>query len=211
MDDYLEPMPVEQEARDKVLRNNFARAISSCVIFLCSFSYLKPHVENSASIGVLMQRAHRVWIQLTLIYMCFMIFMLNMRPDYGRYLLSFFDTSLDMGVDDSKHTYDDNCEFYLSNIWDNIDHYFVVHLCDWFLATLVIRDPYILHFWHLLDEVIELSWQHILPHFAECWWDHIFLDICMTNIPAICFGLFVMDKCGIRRYDWLGRDGKDSI
>lgn len=84
--------------------------------------------------------------------------MLNMRPDFGREVLQFFDSSLETGVDESKHTYDDNCEFYLHNIWDNIDHYFLVHLCDWFLATLVIRDPYILHFWHLLDEVIELSW-----------------------------------------------------
>lgn len=81
-----------------------------------------------------------------------------MRPDFGREVLQFFDSSLETGVDESKHTYDDNCEFYLHNIWDNIDHYFLVHLCDWFLATLVIRDPYILHFWHLLDEVIELSW-----------------------------------------------------
>lgn len=33
----------------------------------------------------------------------------------------------------------------------------------------------------------------------------------MTNIPAVCFGLWVMDKFGIRRYDWLGRNGKNSI
>lgn len=33
----------------------------------------------------------------------------------------------------------------------------------------------------------------------------------MTNIPAVCFGLWVMDKCGIRRYDWLGREGKNSV
>lgn len=55
------------------------------------------------------------------------------------------------------HTYDDHCEFKWENIWDNVDHYFAVHLFDWFLASLVIRDPYVLHLWSVMDEVVELS------------------------------------------------------
>lgn len=45
------------------------------------------------------------------------------------------------------HTYDDNCDLTWDNFLDNFDHYYIVHLVDWFLATLVIRDPIILHFW----------------------------------------------------------------
>jgi len=37
------------------------------------------------------------------------------------------------------------------------------------------------------------------------------MDICLSNIPAITFGLIVMDWMGIRRYDWFGRDGTTSI
>lgn len=109
------------------------------------------------------------------------------------------------------HTYDDNCEFTFENVISNFDHYYCVHCGNWFLATFVIRDAYVLHFWHLFDEIIELSWQHILPHFRECWWDHLIMDICLSNIPAIVLALFVMDKIGIRRYDWLGRDGAASF
>ena len=109
------------------------------------------------------------------------------------------------------HTYDDNCELTLENFWDNFDHYYVVHLCDWFLASLVIRDPVILHFWQLLDEVVELSFQHILPHFRECWWDHIICDILLSNIPAIMAGMAFVRWTGIREYDWLGRKGKASF
>jgi len=137
--------------------------------------------------------------------------MLNLRPDQGRNLLGYLDPSLNKPVTTEMHTYDDNCELEWSNIMDNFDHYYIVHLCNWFLASLVIRDSYILHFWQLLDEVVELSVQHILPHFRECWWDHIFCDILLSNIPAICAGMYFVRKLGLREYDWLGRAGTDSI
>jgi hypothetical protein len=35
---------------------------------------------------------------------------------------------------------------------------------------------------------IELSWQHVLPHFRECWWDHILVDLLLSNTPAIYIG-----------------------
>jgi len=59
------------------------------------------------------------------------------------------------------HTYDDHCDFTLQHLWDDMDHYFVVHWCNWFLASLVIRDAYILHFWSVFDEFLELSWYFI--------------------------------------------------
>jgi hypothetical protein len=33
----------------------------------------------------------------------------------------------------------------------------------------------------------------------------------LSNIPAIILGLWLMKKLGIRRYDWLGREGKTSV
>ena len=94
---------------------------------------------------------------LTLAYMAWLIFMLNLRPQQGRELLGFLDDTLNKPVTEEMHTYDDNCEFEWRNIWDNFDHYYCVHLGNWFLASLVIRDPYVLHFWQVFDEVIELS------------------------------------------------------
>jgi phosphatidylserine synthase 2 len=133
-----------------------------------------------------------------------------MRPDYGRYFLGFLDSNLNKPVTKEMHTYDDNCELEWANIWDNFDHYYVVHLCNWFLASLVIRDTYILHFWHVFDEIIELSLQHILAHFRECWWDHILMDIMLSNIPAVIAGMVFIRYTGIREMDWLGRTGKKS-
>jgi len=109
------------------------------------------------------------------------------------------------------HTYDDDCALTYDNFKDGFDHYFIVHWVNWTLAAFVIRDPYVLHFWQIFDEVVELSAQHRLPHFRECWWDHLIQDILLANIPAITLGLYIVDKIGIRRYDWLGREGKATF
>ena len=98
----------------------------------------------------------------------------------------------DLGVSIGKefHTYDDDCTISLANIWNELDHYYQVHLANWFLVTFCVRDLWYLHFWSVLDEFIELSTQHILPHFRECWWDHVFMDMLGSNTPAIFFGMF---------------------
>lgn len=92
-----------------------------------------------------------------------------------------------------------------------MDHYYVVHWADWFLASFVLRDAWICHLWSVLDEFLELSWQHIMPHFRECWWDHILMDITLSNTPAIFLGIWCVRKLGIQEYDWLGKKGKESV
>jgi phosphatidylserine synthase 2 len=109
------------------------------------------------------------------------------------------------------HTYDDDCDFTVENLWSNVDHYFLVHLVNWFLASLVIRDAYVLHLWQVLDEWVEISAQHVMPHFRECWWDHLLMDITFTNIPAIIMGLKFVRWMGYKEYDWFGRKGKKSF
>ena len=104
------------------------------------------------------QRIWRIISMISLIYFCFVITMLNHRPSYGRALLGYLDSGLNQEVTVGQHTYDDNCEFTPENVWSNFDHYYLVHLGNWFLSSFVIRDFYILHFKQLLDEIIELSW-----------------------------------------------------
>jgi phosphatidylserine synthase 2 len=199
-------MPTDPVEHRTILQANTWRAIYGMIIFMLAFAYLKPYREYR--VGDSMQRVHRIIVMIMLLYMCFLIFMLMMRPDYGRQFLGFLDDSLNKPVTKEMHTYDDNCELEWENIWDNFDHYYLIHWVDWILASLVIRDPYILHFWQVFDEVIELSLQHILPHFRECWWDHLLVDITLSNIPAIMLGMWILRKFGIREMDWLGRKGK---
>jgi len=138
-----------------------------------------------------------------LLYMVALVFLLFQNGNDARQLLKHLYPSLGQPVPHSMHTYDDNCELEVSNLVDNLDHYFAIHCVNWFVASLIVRDAYVLHFWSILDEILgkkwilivfkeffqkELSWQHILPHFRECWWDHVILDVLASNTPAIFFG-----------------------
>jgi phosphatidylserine synthase 2 len=144
-------------------------------------------------------------------YMCWLLFILNMRPDAGRQSTGFMDPDLNQKVGKDRHTYDDDCALTLTRFLDDIDHYYLVHWLDWFVATLLFRDAYVIHFWSLFYEIIEMSAKHRLPHFAECWWDSLLTDVAFSNTPAILLAFWLMDHFGIRRYDWLGRYGKESI
>lgn len=113
------------------------------------------------------------------------------------------------------HTYDDDCDLSWSTlipqIWDQMDHYYIIHWVDFFLASFVLRDVPIVWLWSILTEIMELTWQHIMPHFRECWWDHLIMDILLSNTPAIIVGVWCVRKFGIEEYDWMGRKGKKSI
>ena len=134
-----------------------------------------------------------------------------MNPYDARTMWKFVQPSLGKPVTRDFHTYDDDCDITWANIIDNMDHYFLAHFTNWFLAAIILRDAPVLHMWSILDEILELSAQYKLPHFRECWWDHVFHDVLLSNVPGIIIGLKFVDLIGLERYDWLGRKGAKSI
>lgn len=50
-----------------------------------------------------------------------------------------------------------------------------------------------------------------MPHFAECWWDHVFTDILLSNIPAVELGMLVLKALKWKNYDWFGLIGKERV
>lgn len=202
-------MPQDSEQWIEIMRDNSWQAFKSAALFMTSFAYLNPYIENVQNPWL--QRACRCCLNLAMMYMCWLIFMLNMRPDAGRAALGFMDPTLNKKIERGMHTYDDNCALTFARFWEDIDHYYICHWLDWFVATLLFRDAYIVHFWSLFYEVIEMSAKHRLPHFAECWWDSLLTDVLLSNTPAIFLGLWVLDTFKIRRYDWLGRNDKKSV
>jgi phosphatidylserine synthase 2 len=75
-------------------------------------------------------------------------------------------------------------------LWDNVDHYFAMHVYGFFMTTLMARNCWVNHIWSVLIEITELSWQHKLPHFRECWWDHILGDMLSSNNIGIILGIY---------------------
>jgi phosphatidylserine synthase 2 len=157
------------------------------------------------------QRLWLVFGNMCYVYLYVLVFIYFMNASDARKMWGFVEERLGKPVTKDYHTYDDDCELTWFNIIDNMDHYFLAHFTNWFLAAIILRDSPILHFWSILDEVLELSAQYRLPHFRECWWDHVFHDFLLTNTPAIILGLKFSKMLGLREYDWLGRKGKKSV
>lgn len=157
---------------------------------------------------------NRIWLifgNMCYAYLYILVFIYFMNAYDARRMWGFVEERLGKPVTKDYHTYDDDCEVTWANILDNMDHYFLAHFTNWFLAALILRDAPMLHAWSLLDEILELSAQYRLPHFRECWWDHVFHDFLLTNTPAIILGLKFGKLIGLREYDWLGRKGKKSV
>ena len=43
---------------------------------------------------------------------------------------------------------------------------------------------------------------HLLPNFAECWWDAWVLDVLICNGFGIYLGMLVCQKLEMRNYYW---------
>lgn len=89
-----------------------------------------------------------------LCYLLVLVFVIFQRVPDGRDMLKHIDPIYGKRVTKGMHTYDDNCEFQWENLYDNMDHYFAIHLINWFLASLIVRDSLILHVWSILDEIL---------------------------------------------------------
>lgn len=51
-------------------------------------------------------------------------------------------------------------------------------------------------------EITEISFAHLLPNFAECWWDALILDVLVCNGLGIWCGLKICKLLEMREYRW---------
>lgn len=48
----------------------------------------------------------------------------------------------------------------------------------------------------------QLVFMHLLPNFAECWWDQVILDILLCNGGGIWLGMTLCYYLEMRTYRW---------
>ncbi|CAD8049084.1 unnamed protein product [Paramecium sonneborni] len=187
---------------DEGLEVNSKRGVLAAMLFIAMIGSLKPSDPFGEKYGAIF----RIQLWLSVTFIAILVFLGFQNEKDGRYLMSLGDHRLGKPVTKDMHTYDDNCEFEWINIVDNLDHYYWGHVINWLLATFLVRDFWFLNFWSVLDEIIELSWQHKLPHFRECWWDHVLLDVLLSNTVAIIVGMFIIKKFKFQQYSWFAKD-----
>lgn len=52
---------------------------------------------------------------------------------------------------------------------------------------------------------------HLLPNFAECWWDQVILDILLCNGGGIWLGMTVCRFLEMRTYHWASIKYGDAV
>jgi len=154
----------------------------------------------------------RVLTGMSIIYLCLMVFLLFQSVDDARWLLRKLDPSL--GIPLPERSYAEDCRVFtpddpisnFRNIRDTFHDEFVpAHLFGWFGKAILTRDLYLCWIMSIVFEVMELSMEHLMPNFAECWWDHIVIDILLCNAIGIYLGLKVAQYFSMKPYFWLGK------
>jgi len=132
------------------------------------------------------------------------------RVEDVRLALKSFDPTL--GVSLPERSYADHCELYtpndtqsnFRNLMDTVnDEFMLAHFLGWFGKALLLRDSYLCWALSISFEILEISLEHLLPNFAECWWDHIILDILVCNFLGFTLGLKLADFFSMKDYAWM--------
>jgi hypothetical protein len=63
-------------------------------------------------------------------------------------------------------------------------------------------DPVICWVISIQWELIEILFMHMLPNFAECWWDQWILDVALANGLGIYFGCKLAKYLEVKEYNW---------
>jgi len=153
----------------------------------------------------------RVVTGLGVLYLLFLVFLLFQNVDSARMIMSFIDPKL--GKPLPERSYAEDCRIYtpekpsshFANVRDAVrDEFFVAHFVGWFVKTLGMRDAVFATVISSFFEVLELSLQHILPNFRECWWDHVILDMLVCNAAGTLLAKWVLKMLAMKEYTITG-------
>lgn len=160
---YLEAAETDEERYTQRVKNCKLGLIAAFFVY-CIHRVFEDNIQG------MFQPFGRFWkicANMCCLYMYLLVFLYFLNDYDVRMIWKFVDQRHGVILTKDYHTYDDDCEVTLANIIDNMDHYFLAHFSFWFVASLILRDVYMLNFWSILDEILELSAQYKLPHFRE--------------------------------------------
>jgi len=150
----------------------------------------------------------RTFLCISVIYELSLVFLLFQTIEDARSVLTLIDPALNKPLD--FRAYGGSCTLYdpdvpenpFHNLLDKMDGFVIAHAIGWFLKALVIRDFWLATIISFTFELLEYTFEHQLPNFSECWWDHWILDFLLCNGLGIYFGLKLMDHFSIKEYKW---------
>jgi phosphatidylserine synthase 2 len=174
------------------------------------------HLPNS----VYLSRPHPVFWRmlqgLSYVYLTLLVFVLFQNVNDTRGMLKLIDNDLGKPLPEREYAKDcevftpDHPESYFFHLKQNIfDFYVIAHSIGWWLKMLIVRDVKLCLFLSALFEFLEISLQHQLPNFKECWWDSLILDFIICNGGGIFLGWLTCRAFEVKEYYWgMGDDNR---
>lgn len=84
------------------------------------------------------------------------------------------------------------------------DEFVIAHTLGWWAKALLIRNFWVLSILSVGFELCELTFQHWLLNFNECWWDSWILDVAVCNLGGLLIGMKTVEYFGSKNYNWQG-------
>jgi phosphatidylserine synthase 2 len=75
-----------------------------------------------------------------------------------------------------------------------LDEFVLAHIFGYIFKTLIVRDYKLVFCISIGFEILEVTFQHWLPNFKECWWDHLLIDVFGCNLIGTFIGITFVKK-----------------
>ncbi|XP_037651518.1 phosphatidylserine synthase 1 [Sebastes umbrosus] len=146
----------------------------------------------------------RMVFGLSVLYFLFLVFLIFLNWDQVKMLMYWVDPNLRYAKREADiMEYAVNCTVIT---WDRILSHFDIfafgHFAGWALKAMLIRSYSVCWTISITWELTELFFMHLLPNFAECWWDQVILDILLCNGGGIWLGMNACRFLEMRTYRW---------
>ncbi|CAI2362891.1 unnamed protein product [Moneuplotes crassus] len=145
-----------------------------------------------------------------LLYLGFLTYISILPLDEARKTFKIFDETL--GETLPERSYAEDCRIYtpedpvsaFRNFRDSFfDVHTFAHLLGWICKVLIIRDIKVCWICSIGFEIAELTLNHWLPNFKECWWDHLILDLFGANLLGMVIGSYILKYYSVNKINWI--------
>ncbi|KAG7499806.1 phosphatidylserine synthase 1 [Solea senegalensis] len=146
----------------------------------------------------------RMVFGLSVLYFLFLVFIIFLNWDQVKTLMYWLDPDLRYATREADiMEYAVNCTVIT---WERVLSHFDIfafgHFAGWAMKALLIRSYGLCWTISITWELTELFFMHLLPNFAECWWDQVILDILLCNGGGIWLGMTACRFLEMRTYCW---------
>mmetsp|Transcript_18783 Transcript_18783/g.60323 ORF Transcript_18783/g.60323 Transcript_18783/m.60323 type:complete len:519 (+) Transcript_18783:229-1785(+) len=198
---FLREFTTTQSRQRASLNVAGAMFLSFCAVQLRDNLLVRPHPV-----------VWRVVQGLSVIYLCFLVYLLMQPVHEARLLMTIWDEEQGIMPRENYKLYATDCRVYTPDdpessfreVRDAMDLFIFAHFFGWICKALLWRDWTICWMLSIMWEVCEISFQHLLPNFKECWWDHWVLDVGITNFAGMYIGMMLVRYFEAKPFNWTG-------